>query len=599
MGFPGFVMSDWYAQHPSGVESALAGLDMSMPGNIVSTDDGYTYWGANLTTMVLNGTVPQWRVDDMATRIMAAFYYVGLDQTHQENYPNDGPNFYSWSLNEYDFKYQGAGEGPVELVNKFVDVRSDYSNHIAHQLAVEPVTLLKNEKNILPLSKDNNKPRKIAILGKAAAPDPVGPNCQKDLACSNGAMASGWGSGAVKYPFLITPYEGISSRAIKEGISVGFNFEDLYEESELFDNVAQYSDINFIFGLTNSGESFLQVDGNLGDRKNMSLWHNADEVILRAASLNKNNVVVISSVGAVNMERWIDHPNITAVLFTLPTGEYFGQAVAEVIFGDYNPSGKLPFTIAKDDNDYSPIVNTVPKDGVPQDNFDDSIYVDYRYFDHLNLQPRFEFGFGLSYSEWTLDNAKIEEIYAPAEHLPPPPDLKPVQMYKQEDLDPKDAVFPKGFYRYQKYLYPYIEDAKQAVPKGEYKYPDGYSDKHLASSSLAGGAPGGNPALWDVVYRVSSEITNHGPYEGANVVQLYLGLPDSDKYPTPPKQLRGFDKVSLQPKSNATVSFDLLRRDLSVWDVETKSWIVLRGTYDVYIGTSSRDIELFSSFTIS
>ena len=79
----------------------------------------------------------------------------------------------------------------------------------------------------MPLTKDNSKPRKIAILGKAAAPGPVGPNCQKDLACSNGAMASGWRSGTLKYLYLITPYEGISLRAIKEGISVGFNFEDL------------------------------------------------------------------------------------------------------------------------------------------------------------------------------------------------------------------------------------------------------------------------------------------------------------------------------------------------------------------------------------
>ena len=68
-------MSDWSAQH-AGVSSALAGLDMTMPGDTVD-DSGISYWGANLTIAVLNGTVPQFRLDDMATRIIAAWYYVG------------------------------------------------------------------------------------------------------------------------------------------------------------------------------------------------------------------------------------------------------------------------------------------------------------------------------------------------------------------------------------------------------------------------------------------------------------------------------------------------------------------------------------------
>lgn len=77
LGFQGFVMSDWQAQH-SGVGTALAGLDMSMPGDTVF-NTGLTYWGTNLTIAVLNGTIPEWRVDDMVTRIMAAYYYVGRD----------------------------------------------------------------------------------------------------------------------------------------------------------------------------------------------------------------------------------------------------------------------------------------------------------------------------------------------------------------------------------------------------------------------------------------------------------------------------------------------------------------------------------------
>lgn len=75
LGFQGFVMSDWQAQH-SGVGTALAGMDMAMPGDTLF-DTGESFWGTNLTIAVLNGTVPEWRIDDMATRIVAAWYYVG------------------------------------------------------------------------------------------------------------------------------------------------------------------------------------------------------------------------------------------------------------------------------------------------------------------------------------------------------------------------------------------------------------------------------------------------------------------------------------------------------------------------------------------
>lgn len=80
LGFQGFVMSDWQAQH-SGVGTAFAGLDMSMPGDTVF-DSGHTFWGTNLTVAVLNGTIPEWRVDDMAVRIIAAYYYVGRDSNY-------------------------------------------------------------------------------------------------------------------------------------------------------------------------------------------------------------------------------------------------------------------------------------------------------------------------------------------------------------------------------------------------------------------------------------------------------------------------------------------------------------------------------------
>lgn len=85
-------MSDWQGQR-NGVGSALAGLDMTMSGDTVF-DTGVSFWGANLTIAVLNGTVPEWRIDDMAVRIMAGWYYVGRDKSNPP-----APNFSSWSLN--------------------------------------------------------------------------------------------------------------------------------------------------------------------------------------------------------------------------------------------------------------------------------------------------------------------------------------------------------------------------------------------------------------------------------------------------------------------------------------------------------------------
>lgn len=116
LGFQGFVMSDWAAQH-SGVSSALAGLDMTMPGD-EGFDSGNSFWGANLTVAVLNGTVPEWRIDDMATRIMAAWYYVGRG----DNNP-PAPNFSAWTLNTNGPRFYESGTGQ-QVINEHVNVSS-------------------------------------------------------------------------------------------------------------------------------------------------------------------------------------------------------------------------------------------------------------------------------------------------------------------------------------------------------------------------------------------------------------------------------------------------------------------------------------------
>lgn len=121
-------MTDWGAHH-SGVASALAGLDMSMPGDI-GFDSASSYWGTNLTVAVLNGSVPQWRLDDMVTRIVAGWYYVD----RENNQAADAPNFSAWTLDTYGYEHDYAMEDYTQ-VNWHVDVTDDHGAQIRTQAA--------------------------------------------------------------------------------------------------------------------------------------------------------------------------------------------------------------------------------------------------------------------------------------------------------------------------------------------------------------------------------------------------------------------------------------------------------------------------------
>lgn len=96
---------------------------------------------------------------------------------------------------------------------------------------------------------------------------------------------------------------------------------------------------------------------------------------------------------------------------------------------------------------------------------------------------------------------------------------------------------------------------------------------------------------------IRTRLHNSGGVAGAEVAQLYIGFPDSAPW-TPPKQLRGFQKLSLQPKQSGMVTFELTRRDLSYWDTQTQKWVLPSGTFRVYVGSSSRDIRQQGTFIV-
>lgn len=223
----------------------------------------------------------------------------------------------------------------------------------------------------------------------------------------------------------------------------------------------------------------------------------------------------------------------SALIFAHLPGQDAGRALVSLLYGDASPSGKLPYSVPHNESDYGALRNESLPVGIyanfPQSDFSEGVYIDYRAFDAQNITPRYEFGFGLSYTTFGLSGLAV-------------------------------AVAPGA--------------DTAAYPSGDI-------------------VEGGRADLWDVVASVSADVANTGAVEGAEVVQLYVGIPNG-----PVRQLRGFDKVLLSPGQSGRVTFDLTRRDLSTWDTEAGEWLLQEGEYQIYVGSSSRDLPLSSSLTI-
>lgn len=235
-----------------------------------------------------------------------------------------------------------------------------------------------------------------------------------------------------------------------------------------------------------------------------------------------------------------DNENVTAILAAHYPGQESGNSIVDVLYGDVNPSGHLPYTIAYEASDYNgPIVtnvNTTGKDDW-QSYFDEKLEIDYRYFDAQNIDVRYEFGFGLSYTTFELAGGLAVEAV----------DQDAVINSRPEEL---------------------------------------------------GTQPGGNPALWEVIYTVETTVRNTGDVRGSAVPQLYLHFPSSTPEGTPPQQLRGFEKIELAAGQRAQVKFELMRRDLSYWDIISQQWLIPEGEFVLSAGFSSRDFVETATLTV-
>lgn len=450
-------------------------------------------------------------------------------------------------------------------MNKFVNVQGNH-NIIARKIARDAITLLKNEDQVLPLRQNDS----LQVFGTDAGPNTKGLNSCSDMGCDNGVLVSGWGSGSSHLPYLITPQEAISN--------VTSNVEFHLSDSFPLDVSAKPDDIALVFINADSGENYVTVEGNPGDRTlaGLNAWHKGDDLVKAAADKFSNVVVIIHSVGPILMEDWIDHKSVKAVLLAHLPGQEAGNSLTDVLFGNYSPSGHLPYTIPRKESDYPSGADLIDQPfGQIQDKYTEGLFVDYRHFMKANVKPRYPFGHGLSYTTFNITEPKLSML-TPLDSAYPParPSKGSTPTYDNKIPPASEVAWPKNFNRINRYLYPYHDHPEQAASNSSksYPYPSGYTTKPQPPPR-AGGAEGGNPALWDVAFSVQAKVTNTGSRGGRAVAQLYVELPSSLGLETPRLQLRQFAKTKiLAPGKSETVSLDITRKDLSVWDVVTQDW---------------------------
>jgi beta-glucosidase len=350
---------------------------------------------------------------------------------------------------------------------------------IARRLAEEGMVLLKNAGSLLPLNA--SRLHSIAVIGPYAGH----------------AMTGGGGSSRVIPLYSVDPLEGIRRCA---GPHVTVNFAD-GGEIPLAAVMARSADVAVVMVGDHETE---------GRDHSISLSGNQDQLIEAVARANPHTVVVLKTGSAVLMP-WANR--VPAILEAWYPGEEDGNAVAAVLFGNVNPSGKLPITFPQRVADLP--ASTPPQypgiDGVVH--YSEGVFVGYRHYDVKTIQPLFHFGFGLSYTTFAFKNLAINPVLNSTEE----------------------------------------------------------SKLHL---------------------NVDLEVTNTGKRSGAEVVELYVGVPSTRGVPEPPKQLEGFDRLQLGAGGTGRAHFELSARSLAYWDVHTHGWVIAPGTYGIMVGSSSREILL-------
>jgi beta-glucosidase len=264
---------------------------------------------------------------------------------------------------------------------------------IARQAAAESIVLLKNEGNLLPI--DPAKIHTLAVIGPNAAI----------------ARTGGGGSSLVHPNYTVTPLDGIKERAgsrIQVTYALGTSMpgedpaKDTPQARETLRNEAVAIASKADAAIVLVGDSN-KIESEGFDRKTLDLPEGQDELIEAVAKANRNTVVVFNSGSSINISRWVSV--VPAVLDSWFGGQETGHGLADVLFGDVNPSAKLPFTFINEWKD-SPAYGNYPGNELHV-KYAEGIYVGYRYYDKHNIAPQYPFGYGLSYTAFNYSDLKI------------------------------------------------------------------------------------------------------------------------------------------------------------------------------------------------
>jgi beta-glucosidase len=347
----------------------------------------------------------------------------------------------------------------------------------ARQIAAAGIVLLKNDNGLLPLS--SSQLHSIALIGPYAS----------------AAKTGGGGSSAVVPLYTVTPQAGLKAQAGAATITT-----DPGTNVATAQAAAKAADVAIVM----VGDARAE-----GGDLDIALSGNQDALVAAIASSNPKTIVVLKT-GSVALMPWASQ--VPAILEAWYPGEEDGDAVADVIFGTVNPSGKLPLTFpaaiadlpANTPSQYP----TGAAGGIAQANYSEVLLMGYRSYDARNVAPLFPFGFGLSYTTFTYANLQVSA---------------------------------------------------------------GTSDP----------------------VTVEFDVTNSGTRDGAEVAQVYVGMPAAAG--EPPKQLKGFQKLTIAAGMSAHASVALDARAFQTWDTTSHAWVTASGTHTIFVGASSRDIKLMGT----
>jgi beta-glucosidase len=373
MGFKGFVVSDWGGTH-STVASALNGLDMEMDlvqepdvlNKLVPIDDGAieNYLGVPLKAAVLSGQVPVSVLNEMVQRILRSMFAIGL----------------------FDVPAPPAPTGYLRPVD------TAGNQAVALQAAEAGSVLLKNTNAVLPLSGPHQT---IALIGLDAS---VGAE----------TVSQAGGSVRVIQPLVSTPLTALLLRAAKAGDTV------VYDDGSsplVAAALARTSSVAIVYAgytqeegtdLSNLGFSNGVCTVALSECENVPA--NSDQLISAVAAANPRTVVVLNTGGPVLMP-WLNQ--VSSVLETWYPGEEDGAAAAALLFGDVDPSGKLPITFPASLSQL-PTTTAAQYPGVNGTAiYSEGLLVGYRWYDAEHLTPLFPFGFGMSYTSFAFSGLHL------------------------------------------------------------------------------------------------------------------------------------------------------------------------------------------------